>query len=63
MRDYKKYLVWKKGHSLVLEIYKLTNNFPKEELFGLMRQIRSAIVSVPTNIAEGSGRETDIEFK
>ena len=63
MRDYKKYTVWNEGHRLVLEIYKITNSFPKDELFGLSSQIRRAMVSVPTNIAEGCGRETDKDFK
>ena len=62
MRNYKNYTVWKEGHFLVLDIYKLTNNFPKEELFGITSQIRRAIVSVPTNIAEGCGRDSDKDF-
>ena len=49
---------WKKGHRLVLEIYGITKNFPKEELFGLTNQIRRAVVSFTSNIAEGFSRGT-----
>jgi len=63
MRNYKNYTVWKGGHLLVTEIYNSTNSFPKSEVFGLTSQIRRAMVSVPTNIAEGCGRETDNDFK
>lgn len=48
--------VWKKGHNLVLEIYKITKNFPKEELFGITSQIRRAASSVTANLVEGFGR-------
>jgi|SRR3990172_9001559 len=49
---------WKEGHNLVLEIYGLTKEFPKEELFGLINQMRRCVVSVTSNIAEGFSRET-----
>lgn len=62
MRDYKKYDTWKIAHELVKEIYIISENFPKSELFGLTSQIRRASVSIPTNIAEGCGRSTDKEF-
>ena len=45
--------IWKKAHSFVLKIYRLTENFPKHELFGLTSQLRRAAVSVPANFAEG----------
>tara|TARA_R110002126_G_scaffold2843_8_gene15719 strand:+ start:80 stop:427 length:348 start_codon:yes stop_codon:yes gene_type:complete len=63
MRDYKKYNVWELGHEITLEIYKLTNTFPKDENFGLTSQMRRASSSIPANIAEGCGRESDAEFK
>lgn len=62
MRDFKKYDIWQLSHSFTLEIYKMTSNFPKEELYGLTSQIRRASASVPTNISEGCGRSSDKEF-
>ena len=62
MRDFHKLVIWEKSHQLTLDIYKLTQQFPKEELFGLTSQIRRAISSVPTNIAEGCGRATNKDF-
>jgi four helix bundle protein len=49
-------IVWQKGHQLVLRVYRLTNDFPKTEVFGLAAQMRRAAVSVPANIAEGFKR-------
>lgn len=63
MRDYKKYTVWQDGHQLTMMIYKLTKQFPKEELFGITSQLRRATTSIPTNIAEGCGRESDADFR
>lgn len=63
MRDYKKYTVWELGHEITLETYKLTKNFPNDENFGLTSQMRRASSSIPANIAEGCGRESDAEFK
>ena len=62
MRNYKNYTVWQKSHQLVLEIYKITNNFPKEELFALTSQMKRSSSSIPTNIAEGCGRSSDKDF-
>ena len=62
MRDFHKLVIWEKSHQLTLDIYKLTQQFPKEELFGLTSQIRRAISSIPTNIAEGCGRATNKDF-
>ena len=49
---------WQKGDDLVVEIYQVTQKFPRHELYGLTSQLRRAAVSVPANIAEGSGRRT-----
>ncbi|MDN3595844.1 four helix bundle protein [Zunongwangia endophytica] len=62
MVDYRKYKVWQKSHQLVLEMYSLTRNFPESEKFNLVSQINRASVSIPTNIAEGCGRETQKEL-
>jgi four helix bundle protein len=62
MRDFKKYDVWQISHSFTLEIYKITKNFPKEEIYSLTSQIRRASSSIPTNISEGCGRNSDKEF-
>jgi len=48
---------WQKGHALVLEIYKLSKKFPKEEIYGLTSQIRRSAISITSNIAEGFGRK------
>ena len=62
MKDFKKQKVWQKSHQLTLDIYKVTENFPKEELYGLTSQIRRSCASIPANISEGCGRETDADF-
>ena len=62
MKDFRQLKVWEKSHRLALAVYKVTKGFPKEELYGLTSQIRRASMSVPTNIAEGCGRNTDAEF-
>ncbi len=62
MRDWKKYNVWQLSHQFLLEIYKITKSFPKDELFNLTSQLRRASLSIPTNISEGAGRNSDAEF-
>jgi four helix bundle protein len=54
--------VWNKGHKLTLKIYEATRGLPQEEMYGLKSQMRRASVSIPTNIAEGSGRNSDAEL-
>jgi four helix bundle protein len=61
-QSYRDLLVWQKGISLAKTIYKLTADFPSEEKFGLISQMRRAAVSVPSNIAEGQARHTSGEF-
>jgi four helix bundle protein len=55
-RTFEDLIVWQKGHALVLEIYKVTADFPKEEIFGLTSQLRRAAVSITSNIVEGFNR-------
>jgi four helix bundle protein len=56
MKDFKKLKVWEKSHHLALKVYGVTAKFPKEELYGLTSQMRRSSISIPTNIAEGCGR-------
>jgi four helix bundle protein len=62
MSSYQNLIIWQKAIDLVKQIYTITNNFPKSELYGLTSQIRRASVSIPSNIAEGHGRRTSKEF-
>lgn len=59
---FKKIKAWEKAHKMVLEIYKTTANFPKEEKYGLTIQIRRSAASVATNIVEGYKRKTNKDF-
>ena len=59
MKDFRRLNVWNKAHGLALAIYKATQGFPVEERYGLTGQLRRAVVSVPTNVAEGCGRNSD----
>ena len=61
-RSYRDLIASQKGMDLVEEVYKGSAHFPKEELYGLISQIRRATVSIPTNIAEGQGRGSDPDF-
>ena len=61
-RDFKELKVWQKAHQLVLKVYKATQHFPTDERYGLISQIRRAVTSIPTNIAEGCGRQGNREF-
>ena len=62
MGPHKNLLVWQKSMQLTTEIYRVTKDFPKEELFGLVSQMRRAAVSIPSNIAEGYGRSSNAEI-
>jgi four helix bundle protein len=62
-KSYRDLIAWQKAIALVTEIYRITRQFPKEEIYGLTSQIRRAAVSVPSNIAEGQARLSKLEFK
>jgi four helix bundle protein len=63
MKDFRALKVWEKAHALTLVIYKSTEQFPKQELYSLTNQIQRAAVSIPANIAEGCGKDSDAELK
>ena len=63
MKDYRRLEVWQRGHQLALAVYSVTRRFPREEQFGLTSQMRRAAASIPANLAEGSGRDSDNELK
>lgn len=60
--SYQNFKVWQKAIELVEMVYRLTKDFPKEEIYGITNQIRRAAVSIPSNIAEGSQRGSDKDF-
>ncbi len=62
VKSYNDLIVWQKSMDLVVEVYKLVRNLPKEELYALSNQMRRAAVSVPSNIAEGQKRNSTKEF-
>ncbi|MFH1882669.1 MAG: four helix bundle protein [Planctomycetota bacterium] len=61
-QSFKDLIVWQKSYKLVLEIYKITKDFPKPETYGLSQQMRKSAVSIPSNIAEGYGRKHKAEY-
>ncbi len=63
MRDFRKLNVWIQGIEIVTQIYKLSEQLPDTEKFGLKSQIQRAAVSIPSNIAEGASRNSEVEFK
>lgn len=63
MNQYKKLRIWQESVALAVDVCKTTRSFPKEEIFGLTSQIRRSGISVPSNIAEGSCRNNEGEFK
>ncbi len=62
MQHFRNLKVWQRSHQLVLDLYKLTTSFPKDERFGLISQLRRSAASVPTNIAEGAKRSGPLDF-
>jgi len=62
MKDFHNLQVWEKAHALTLTIYRETAAFPAQKSYGLTSQIRRAAVSIPANIAEGCGRQTEADF-
>ena len=62
MKDFRKLVVWDKAHQLTLAIYHVTATLPREETYGLVSQMRRAASSIPSNIAEGCGRDGDAEL-
>ena len=62
MRDFRELKVWEKAHRLTLDVYRVTREFPREELYGLTSQIRRAAASIGANIAEGAGKNSRPEF-
>jgi len=63
MGKYRELVVWQSSIELALEIYRATSSFPVHERYGLRAQLRRAAVSIPSNIAEGKGRQSDREFR
>ena len=62
MRTYRDLLVWQKSMVLVTEVYEISKKFPKDELYGLTSQIRRCAISLPSNIAEGYGRNSTNDY-
>ncbi len=62
MKKFRDLQIWQRSHKLTLEIYRITKEFPKSELYGLVSQMRRSSSSIPANIAEGCGRNTEKDF-
>ena len=62
MQDFRKLVVWQKAHEVTLAVYAATKDFPNDELYGLTSQMRRSSASIPTNLAEGCGRDTNAEL-
>jgi len=63
LKSYRDLIVWQKSMDLVVEVYKMIANFPQNEIYGLTSQIKRAVVSVPSNIAEGYGRRSTGDYQ
>ena len=62
IKDFKDLIIWQKGMHIAEKCYKLTKSFPKDELYGMIQQIRRASVSIPANISEGYGRRSKGDY-
>lgn len=62
MQDFRNLKVWQKSHQLTLEVYRATQSYPRDEVYSLTQQTRRSASSIPTNIAEGTGRGSDADF-
>lgn len=62
MNNYKELKVWQKSVDLAVKIYEITKDFPKEEMYGLTSHLKRSAISIPSNIAEGAGRNTKKDF-
>jgi len=62
MRDFKEFKVWEKAHQLSIQVYRISPKIPEDERYGPVSQLRRAVTSIPTNIAEGCGRDSEREF-
>src|SRR5579862_7466163 len=63
VRNYRDLIVWQKAMDLATLVYQSTESFPQKEVFGLTNQLRRAAVSIPSNIAEGQGRNSNLDFR
>jgi four helix bundle protein len=63
IRNFRELEVWKLGKKIVLDVYRVTHGFPKEEMYGLVAQMRRAAVSIPSNVAEGFNRKHNPEYR
>jgi four helix bundle protein len=62
MQNYQELKVWKKSHAFVLEVYQLTDQFPKSEVFGLVSQMRQSTISIAANLPEGCGKKGTLDI-
>ena len=62
MQDFRNLLVWQRAHALALETYRVTNDFPRDEIFGLRNMMRKTSIDIPGFIAEGTAKPNDTEF-
>ena len=63
VKAYKKFVVWQSAHTFAMSVYKMTKSFPQDELYGITSQLRRSVLSVPTNIVEGTARQGQKELE